>query len=181
LTEFFLGDISHIATTLKERRESALLRGKLKTRIDNKGRIFLGAKFRQELGDRAFVLYASDFHVLLVSAETFDHIEAHIKQRIDVTTYNGFLKAMDTDTQKFLRSFYSLHTEVEVDEQGRITLPKFLREDVYLQDELVVYSLGWCLEIWNASKAPRVEPIPVAQALGGLSESKSQAGGNGGA
>jgi len=181
LTEDFFGDISHIAIKLKDKRENTLLRGKLKTRIDNKGRIFLGAKFRQELGERAFVLYASDFHILLLSAETFNQIEAHIKERVNVATYDGFLKAMDADTQKFLRSFYSLHTEVEVDEQGRITLPKFLREDVYLQDELVVYSLGWCLEIWNASKAPRVEPIPVAQALGKPSESKLQSEGNDGA
>ncbi len=144
-----------------------MLWGWSKTRIDGKGRIFLGVRVKQELGDSAYVIFGSDSHVRLLSEENFNLLKGHIEEQIDLSKFSGFLKAMDPSTQRFLRSFYSLHTRVEIDEQGRITIPKFVRDQVFLDGELIVYSLGWCVEIWKAERAPKLEQdISVWEAFG---------------
>ncbi len=154
-----------------------MLRGWTKTRIDGKGRIFLGVRAKQELGDTAFIIYGSVSHILVTNEENFRYIEKHIQDRIDLSTYSGFLKAMGAKTQSFLRNFYSLHASVEVDEQGRITIPKFLREHVFLQGELVVYSLGWCIEVWKATEAPPLKPeVSIEEALGKALENEGSKG-----
>jgi len=163
-----------------------MLTGFLKTKIDKKGRIFLGSRARQEIGQRAFVIYGDDFHLRVVPEKHFKEIERRISELTDLATLEGFFNVTDADALKLQRNFYSLQAEVEVDEQGRITIPKFLRELVFLSDEVKVFSVGKWIEIWNAERAPRLEGVSFREAfaesaraqslLGGAKEAKKREG-----
>jgi len=55
------------------------------------------------------------------------------------------------DNIRFVRDFYSRMVEVELDSQGRILLPRLLREEVGIKDAVYFLGTGEWIEIWNVS------------------------------
>jgi MraZ protein len=65
-----------------------------------------------------------------------------------------------TDERNFLRAFYQLATQVEVDSNDRILLSKRLMETVGITDEVVITAFHDVIEIWDSKTytATIVEP-----------------------
>jgi MraZ protein len=107
--------------------------------LDEKGRLFLPAKYREELS-RGLVLTKGQERCLYVFPLTeFDRVTEAL--RAPVTT-----KAV----RDYSRVFFASASDEMPDRQGRITVPAALREYAGLQRDCVVIGANTRLEIWDA-------------------------------
>jgi MraZ protein len=110
-------------------------------RLDDKGRLILPAKYREELAE-GLVLTKGQERCLYVFPESeFGRITEALKTT-PVTS-----KAV----RDYSRVFFASASDEIPDKQGRITIPPALREYAALQRECVVIGANTRLEIWDAT------------------------------
>ncbi|MFP3854200.1 MAG: division/cell wall cluster transcriptional repressor MraZ [Anaerolineales bacterium] len=108
--------------------------------VDDKGRITVPVRFRQALSDGAFVTQGFERNLMVYTTESFVTLARSAKS---LTTTNPEARAIR-------RVIFGGATEVDVDSQGRILIPGFLREYAQLEDEAAIVGAGEYFEIWNA-------------------------------
>ena len=109
-------------------------------RLDDKGRLFLPAKYREELA-AGLVLTKGQERCLYVFPETeFGRITEALRAA-PVTA-----KAV----RDYSRVFFASASDEVPDKQGRITIPPGLRDYAALQRDCVVIGANTRLEIWDA-------------------------------
>ncbi|WP_396134548.1 division/cell wall cluster transcriptional repressor MraZ [Facklamia sp. 7083-14-GEN3] len=114
--------------------------GEYQHNIDTKGRLIMPAKFRPELGSSFIVTRGLDGCLFGYPMNSWETIEEKLKQ----------LPLAKKDARKFTRFFYSAATEVEIDKQGRINLPKNLIEFAKIDKECRVIGVSDRIEIWSS-------------------------------
>ena len=107
--------------------------------IDEKGRVIIPAKFREELGPNFIVTRGIENCLFVYSYENWTKI----------TNKLNSLPFTQKDARTFNRFFLSGATEVELDKQGRINLPSPLVQYATLTKDCVVIGTGDRLEIWS--------------------------------
>jgi MraZ protein len=105
--------------------------------LDAKGRIFIPAKLREELGDAFMVTISTEKCLCAYSAESWQRV-------IDKMRSLPFTK------QKMLRPLFSHATKAELDAQGRILLPQKLRDFAGLEKNVTIVGDGDIAEFWDA-------------------------------
>ena len=114
--------------------------GTYQPRLDDKGRLFLPAKFRDELAG-GLVITKGQEHCLFV----FTRAEfAGITQRMAEASFTS--KA----ARDYSRVFFAGASDEVPDRQGRITVPAALRSYAGLDKDCVVIGANTRLEIWDA-------------------------------
>ena len=112
--------------------------------IDAKGRLFIPAKLREELGETFHVTIGLDHCLSIYSDESW----ADFTDKVRVLPYS---KA------KALRPLFANAVDCEPDGQGRILIPTKLREYANLQKEVVVIGSFDRAEIWDAGRWAALE------------------------
>ena len=112
--------------------------------IDAKGRLFIPAKLRQELGDTFHVTVGQDHCLSVYSDESW-------------AAFMEKLKGMSYNEIKRLRGLFAYGADCEPDAQGRILLPAKLREYADLDKDVVVIGSFDRVEIWNAQRWAELE------------------------
>ena len=107
--------------------------------IDEKGRIIVPAKFREELGNNFIVTRGIEDCLFVYSAENWAKI----------TNKLSSLPFTHKDARTFNRFFMSGATDVELDKQGRINLPSPLISFANLEKDCVIIGTGDRLEVWS--------------------------------
>ena len=114
-----------------------MLLGEYNYNLDAKGRVFVPAKLRDELGEVFVIAKSMDKCVAVYSAAMWER-------------YVEKLNALPEMRARFIRRFvYSSAAEASCDAQGRVVLPQGLREHAGLEKELVIIGAGDHVEIWN--------------------------------
>lgn len=113
--------------------------GEYRHTIDDKGRLIIPAKFREELGDAFVVTRGLDHCLFVYPASEWSQLEQKLKS----------LPFTRSDARAFTRFFFSGATEVELDKQGRVHLPANLRQYAKLEKECVVLGVSSRVEIWS--------------------------------
>lgn len=114
--------------------------GTFTPRLDDKGRIILPAKFRDELADGLVVTRGQERCLYVFSEREFTQMHDRIRQA----------PVNSKQARDYLRVFLSgAHPETP-DKQHRITIPATLREYAGLDRELAVIGAGSRAEIWDA-------------------------------
>lgn len=108
--------------------------------IDEKGRIIIPAKFRNELGDK-FILTRGLENCL------FAYSESDWNSIVEKLNKLPFTKK---DARNFSRFFLSGATVVEFDRQGRINVSQPLVSYAELLKDCVIIGVGDRLEIWSS-------------------------------
>lgn len=116
-----------------------MLMGEYRHTIDDKGRIIIPAKFREELG-QTFVVTRGLDHCLFVYPP---HEWSQLEQKLKTLPFTR------SDARAFTRFFFSGATEVELDKQGRVNIPSNLRQYAELEKECVVLGVSNRVEIWS--------------------------------
>jgi MraZ protein len=111
-------------------------------RLDDKGRLFLPAKYREELS-AGLVLTKGQERCLYVFPETEF---ARITEALRVAPVTVTAKAV----RDYSRVFFASASDEIPDKQGRITIPPGLRDYAALQRDCVVIGASTRLEIWDA-------------------------------
>ena len=110
--------------------------------IDQKGRLIVPSKFREQLGNEFVVTKGLDGCLFVYSNEEWQRIEEKFRE-IPLTT---------KDARKFSRFFFAGAATCEVDKQGRILLPSNLREYAAIEKEVVSVGVLSRVEIWSKDR-----------------------------
>ncbi|MDN5346805.1 MAG: transcriptional regulator MraZ [Clostridia bacterium] len=115
--------------------------GEYQHSVDEKGRLTIPARFREELGERFILTKGLDNCLFGYPFSEWAMIEQKLKA----------LPFTRADVRAFVRFFFSGACECEFDRQGRILLPQNLREYARLEKEVVIAGVSSRIEIWNQS------------------------------
>ncbi len=107
--------------------------------IDEKGRIIVPAKFREELGNNFIVTRGIEDCLFVYSTENW----------ATITNKLNSLPFTHKDARTFNRFFMSGATDVELDKQGRMNLPAPLISYAHLLKDCVIIGTGDRLEVWS--------------------------------
>ena len=116
--------------------------GEFHHNIDEKGRIIIPSKLRDDLGSKIIVTRWLDSCLFLYSEEQWKVIVSKLQT----------LPFTKKDARAFLRFFLSGAQECTFDKQGRIAIPMPLVNHANLKKECVVIGVNDRLEIWSESK-----------------------------
>ena len=117
-----------------------MLLGEHEHTIDDKNRLTLPAKFREELASGVVVSRGMDGCLFVwPPAEWRDRFLARVSS----------LDPLETDSRKLQRHFFSGAAEAELDKQGRIMIPAALLRYAGLSRDVVVAGVSDHLEIWD--------------------------------
>lgn len=114
----------------------SLFRGEYHYSLDDKGRVVLPPKFRRALGDTVVVTRGLDECVAVYAPAEWTKNEKK-------------LRALGVDRRDFARFMLSSAEDIELDRQGRMTIPQHLRQYAKIDREAVVVGVGGRLEIWG--------------------------------
>lgn len=119
-----------------------MLMGEYHHTIDDKKRLIIPAKFRNELGEK-FIITRGIENCLFV------YSEADFKTIVDKLQTLPFTKK---DARSFVRFFLSGATTAEFDKQGRVTITSPLISYADITKDCVIIGAGERLEIWSLDK-----------------------------
>ena len=109
-------------------------------RLDEKGRLFLPAKYREELAGGVVITKGQERCLFVFPQEEF----ARITEALSTAPVTA--KAV----RDYSRVFFASASDELPDKQGRITVPAALRAYAGLQRDCVVIGANTRLEIWDA-------------------------------
>jgi MraZ protein len=135
--------------------------------IDDKNRLSLPAKFRQEMGKKVVITPGLDSCLFIFTMKEWEKIA----ERLSVKE-GSMLQA---DNRGFNRYLLGGAVEVEIDGVGRMLLPEHLRDRAKLKSKVVFIGVKdraelWDEATWNAYRAK------VENEAGALAEKLGQAG-----
>lgn len=110
--------------------------------IDDKGRLIIPSKFRDELGEKFIVTRGLEECLFVYSKDEWNNI---------INKLNN-LPFTSKDARTFMRMFMSGATECDLDKNGRINIPQILTKYATLEKECVVIGVNDRLEIWSSEK-----------------------------
>jgi len=109
-------------------------------RLDDKGRIFLPAKFREELADGLVITKGQERCLYVWPAAEFDRFTESLRNA----------PVTNKSARDYMRVLYAGASDEVPDKQGRVTIPTQLREYAGLSRECVVIGANTRVEIWDA-------------------------------
>ena len=107
--------------------------------IDEKGRIIIPVKFREELGNNFIITRGIENCLFVYSKENW----AKITDKLNSLPFTH------KDARTFNRFFMSGATSVELDKQGRVNISKPLIDYANLIKDCVIIGTGDRLEVWS--------------------------------
>ena len=113
--------------------------GEYNHNLDDKGRLAIPAKFRLILKKGAVVTKGLDNCLFLYSKEQFEKIAKKF----------AALPISQAKARAFSRHMLAGAMDVDFDNQGRITLPEYLRKFSALKKGVIIAGLYNHLEIWD--------------------------------
>lgn len=116
--------------------------GTYSPKLDEKGRLILPAKFRDELAEGIVLTRGQDRCLFVFSRAEFEVMHERLRAA-SVTNKHA---------RDYVRLLLSGAHDETPDRQGRITIPAQLRSYAGLDRELAVIGAGSRAEIWDAAK-----------------------------
>jgi MraZ protein len=108
-------------------------------KLDDKGRLFLPAKFRDDLAEGLVVTRGQERCLTVWSMEDFGRLTERLRQA--PVTNKG--------TRDYVRMLFAAASQEVPDKQGRITIPTLLREYASLRKDVMVIGAMNRIEIWD--------------------------------
>ena len=116
--------------------------GEYNHNLDDKGRIAIPKKFRDDLTKGAVVTKGLDNCLFVYTKKEWEKLANKIAK----------LPFSQAKSRAFSRLMLAGAMDVKIDKQGRVILPDYLRKFAGLKKEIIVAGLFDSLEIWDAKK-----------------------------
>jgi MraZ protein len=113
--------------------------GEYKHNLDSKGRLAVPAKFREKLAQGAIITRGLDSCLFIFPRSEWEKLAEKITN----------LPLAQANSRAFARLMLAGAVDVEVDSQGRILIPDYLRRYAGLAKEAVVTGLMNRIEVWD--------------------------------
>jgi MraZ protein len=121
-----------------------VLLGEFDCTMDAKGRIRVPSGLLKQLADegQTFVMNKGfEKHLILYPQSIWDKT---------VKSFES-LNVYDNDTRNFLRRFHNGASQIDIDDQSRILIPKRLAEYAGIEKDVILNAFGDKIEIWDAA------------------------------
>ena len=119
-----------------------MLIGEFEHSLDEKGRLIMPSKLREDMGDKFVITKGLDGCLFGFSQTEWANFEAKLKT----------LPLTQKNARNFVRFFLSGAMECEINKQGRFLIAGNLREAANLEKEVVIIGVGTRIELWNKEK-----------------------------
>jgi MraZ protein len=119
-----------------------MLLGTFIPKLDDKGRVILPAKFRDEFASGLVMTRGQEGCVYVYSQREFEALHARMSEQAPKLGKQG---------RDYLRMFLSGAAQEIPDKQFRVTVPPMLREYAGLDRDLTVIGAGTRAEIWDTA------------------------------
>ena len=116
-----------------------MLMGEYHHNIDDKNRLIIPSKFREELGNEFVITRGLDGCLFVYSMDEWNKVMNKLKT----------LPFTKKDARTFMRFMLSAASICEFDKQGRINIPTPLADYASLTKECVVIGVNDRIEIWS--------------------------------
>ncbi len=116
--------------------------GEYKHSLDDKGRIAIPSKFRHQLTKGAVVTRGLDTSLFLFPKKEWDKLAQKLAS----------LPLGQSNSRAFARLMLAGAMDVDMDKQGRVVLPEYLREYAGMKKNLILAGLFNRLELWDEQK-----------------------------
>ncbi len=110
--------------------------------LDEKGRLAIPKKFRADLSKGAVVTRGLDSCLFLYTKKEWEKLAQKLAN----------LPFAQANTRAFARLMLAGAMDAEVDKQGRIMLPDYLRQFAGMKKSVIVAGLYSRLELWDSAK-----------------------------
>lgn len=107
--------------------------------VDDKGRLTIPARYRTALKDSGYILLGLDDNLMVMTDESFKKITAEFSQK-NMAKFN---------TRQMGRALFSSAEKFEIDKNGRILIPQYLRDAIGLKNSAKLVGVGSIFEIWS--------------------------------
>lgn len=141
-----------------------MFRGRFEHSIDAKGRLAIPTKFRAELAAGLVVTRGIERCLTIYSASQWEPLAEKVSS----------LPYSDENARNFRRLVLAEAADCELDKQGRVLIPQYLREFACIEGEVIVAGLTNYIEVWSVEnwqsiqKTLENEGAAIAQHLGNL-------------
>jgi len=138
--------------------------GEYNHNLDDKGRLAVPVKFRDDLKKGAVVTKGLDGCLFLYTMSEWKNLAEKLSK----------LPISQSNTRAFARLMLAGAMDVQIDKQGRIVLPDYLRKYAVLKKKIIINGLYNRLEIWDESGWEKYKKITekdsgnIAEKLGEL-------------
>jgi MraZ protein len=109
--------------------------------LDDKNRLSLPAKFRNELGKKVVITPGLDGCLFVFAVKEWQGIASRLT--------SGESSMLQSDNRGFNRRMFGGAVEAEVDSIGRVLVPDFLKKMAGLSEKVAVVGIQNRLELWN--------------------------------
>lgn len=116
-----------------------MLLGEFHHNIDEKGRLVIPTKFREELQNNFIITKGLEKCLCIYTQDSFNNLV----RQIDALSFTK------KDVRTFTRFFYSSANECEMDKNGRINIVNNLKSYAELEKECIIVGVNDHAEIWN--------------------------------
>ncbi|MBC8103018.1 MAG: division/cell wall cluster transcriptional repressor MraZ [Cytophagales bacterium] len=107
--------------------------------MDDKGRVIIPLRFRNELGNIFIITKGLDKCLFVYREKDFQDMEAQLMSQ----------PALDRHTMRLQRWFSAEAVETQVDSQGRVAIPSNLRDFASIEEEVAIVGAGHRIEVWS--------------------------------
>lgn len=115
------------------------LKGEYNHTVDDKGRMIVPSKLREQLGITFVITKGMDKCLYAYPNDEWELFEGKLRQ----------LPTTNASARQFVRVFLGSAVDCEIDNQGRINIPKNLREYAGITKDVTVVGVGDKAEIWS--------------------------------
>ena len=128
--------------------------------IDAKGRLFIPAKLREELGVTFYLAMGVDECLAIYPQETWNR-------------FTEKFASLPMSQSAAMRPLFATASKCELDSQGRIVIPQKLRKYAGLEKAAVIIGVNdraeiWSAETWNAREEEEMTPEKMKACLAAL-------------
>lgn len=110
--------------------------------IDEKGRLIVPARFREQLENGAYITRGFDQNLIVLTSSKFEQIYQRVND----------MSITDLSARQLRRLMFSNADLLQFDKSGRILIPQFLRESIRLDANVTVVGVGEYFEVWSAEE-----------------------------
>jgi len=107
--------------------------------LDNKDRFVLPAKFRDKLETKKFYMTKGLENCLFLFSE---NIWKEIEEKLRSLSFTK------KESRFFNRIYFGNASELEIDLQGRVSIPSYLKKMVNIKKDIVIVGVADRIEIW---------------------------------
>ena len=116
--------------------------GEYRHNTDNKGRIIIPARFRDDLGERVVLTRGLDGCITVYTLAQWDKVLEGLR----------VLPTTKRESRMYIHMLTAKAAECEFDAQGRVLLPQSLIHEAAIEKECVVIGVVDHVEIWSSQR-----------------------------